>query len=529
MEFFIFRNMTIERFFSKFKTSFSGYEDISFIDPDAERYIWFYLSPIKTNNKIISAEIRNYIELLKLTISRIPSTKTFIVFTLSDIYSINTITGDSEIKEAVEYYNSTLYELAIKHNNIKVIDFNSFLSQYASSELIDWKYYFISQMALNPRLSNVFQNWFKVQINSIELKRKKCLILDLDNTLWGGILGEDGIEGIQIGGDYPGKAYLMFQQQIEELGKQGIILAVCSKNNIEDVKQAWSLNNSIVLKENHFSALRINWVNKADNIKSLAQELNIGLDSMVFIDDNPSERELIKTVIPEVEVPDFPTQPYMLPEFFKSIAEKYFSIYNLTSEDLSKTRQYKENALRNNVKSTFTDMNDYIRSLEIELSIEEVNNITIMRAAQMTQKTNQFNLTTQRYTETDLSEMLNDGAKIYTLSVKDKFGDSGITGLSICKINGETVYVDSFLLSCRILGKGIEDAFMNWILNKLKQLNIKIINSKYISTVKNIQVKDFYERFGFEIISESESIKSYSLNLGDKTINLSDNYKYIYK
>ena len=125
--------------------------------------------------------------------------------------------------------------------------------------------------------------------------------------------------------------------------------------------------------------------------------------------------------------------------------------------------------------------------------------------------------------------MLNDGAKIYTLSVKDKFGDSGITGLSICKINGETVYVDSFLLSCRILGKGIEDAFMNWILNKLKQLNIKIINSKYISTVKNIQVKDFYERFGFEIISESESIKSYSLNLGDKTINLSDNYKYIYK
>lgn len=250
---------------------------------------------------------------------------------------------------------------------------------------------------------------------------------------------------------------------------------------------------------------------------------------MVFIDDNPSERELIKTVIPEVEVPDFPTQPYMLPEFFKSIAEKYFSIYNLTSEDLSKTRQYKENTLRNNVKSTFTDMNDYIRSLEIELSIEEVNNITIMRAAQMTQKTNQFNLTTQRYTETDLSEMLNDGAKIYTLSVKDKFGDSGITGLSICKINGETVYVDSFLLSCRILGKGIEDAFMNWILNKLKQLNIKIINSKYISTVKNIQVKDFYERFGFEIISESESIKSYSLNLGDKTINLSDNYKYIYK
>jgi FkbH-like protein len=529
MEFFIFRNMTIERFFSKYKASFSGYEDISFIEPDAERYIWFYLSPIKTENNVISAEIRNYINLLKLTISRIPSSKTLIVFTLNDIYSITTITGNNEIKEAIKYYNSVLYELATVHNNIKVFDFGNFLSRYSSAELIDWKYYFISQMALNPRLSNPFQDWFKEQIDSIELKRKKCLILDLDNTLWGGILGEDGIEGIQIGGDYPGKAYLMFQQQIEELGKQGIILAVCSKNNIEDVKQAWSLNNSIVLKENHFAALKINWINKADNIKELAQELNIGLDSMVFLDDNPSERELIKTVIPEVEVPDFPTQPYMLPEFFKSIAEKYFSIYNLTSEDLSKTRQYKENALRNNVKSTFTDMNDYIRSLEIELSIEEVNNITIMRAAQMTQKTNQFNLTTQRYTETDLSEMLNDGAKIYTLSVKDKFGDSGITGLSICKINGETVYVDSFLLSCRILGKGIEDAFMNWILNKLKQLNIKIINSKYISTVKNIQVKDFYERFGFEIISESESIKSYSLNLGDKTINLSDNYKYIYK
>jgi FkbH-like protein len=526
MEFFIFRNMTIERFFSKYKASFSGYEDISLIDPDAERYIWFYLSPIKTNNKVIAAEIRNYIDLLKLTISRIPSGKTLIVFTINNIYSINTITGDSDIKEAVKYYNSTLYELALEHNNIKVLDFENFLSRYSSTELIDWKYYFISQMALNPRLSNPFQDWFKEQINSIELKRKKCLILDLDNTLWGGILGEDGIEGIQIGGDYPGNAFLMFQQQIEELGKQGVILAVCSKNNIEDVRQAWSLNDSIVLKENHFAALKINWVNKSDNIKSLAQELNIGLDSMVFLDDNPSERELIKTVIPEVDVPDFPTQPYMLPEFFKSIAEKYFSIYNLTSEDLSKTKQYKENALRNSLKSTFTDMNDYIRSLEIELTIEEVNNITIVRAAQMTQKTNQFNLTTQRYTDTDLSEMLSEGAKIYTLSVKDKFGDSGITGLCICKLKGETVDIDSFLLSCRILGKGIEDAFMNWILKELKQLNFKTIHSKFISSAKNIQVKEFYERFGFEIISESESVKLYNLDLENKIINLSDNYNY---
>jgi len=212
--------------------------------------------------------------------------------------------------------------------------------------------------------------------------------------------------------------------------------------------------------------------------------------------------------------------------FFKSIAEKYFSIYNLTSEDLSKTKQYKENALRNSLKSTFTDMNDYIRSLEIELTIEEVNNITIVRAAQMTQKTNQFNLTTQRYTDTDLSEMLSEGAKIYTLSVKDKFGDSGITGLCICKLNGETVDIDSFLLSCRILGKGIEDAFMNWILKELKQLNFKTIHSKFISSAKNIQVKEFYERFGFEIISESESVKLYNLDLENKIINLSDNYNY---
>ena len=243
--------MTIERFFQNMDASFSGYEDISFIDTESDRYIWFYMPSIKTETSVVAEEIRNYIDLLRFTLSQIIPGKLFIVFTMHEMYSVKTITSNNDISKAISSYNNSIYELANSNNNIKIIDFSTFLNRFSINELIDWKYYFISQMALNPRLSNSFQEWLSIQIRSIELNRKKCLILDLDNTLWGGVLGEDGIEGISLGGDYPGKAFSFFQHQIEELGKHGIILCVCSKNNIEDVKELWEKHTEVILKEEH--------------------------------------------------------------------------------------------------------------------------------------------------------------------------------------------------------------------------------------------------------------------------------------
>jgi FkbH-like protein len=528
MRYYIFRNTTVERFFQHIDADFSGYEDVSVIDSQSDRFVWFYLAPIETENMVIARKINYYANLVQMVAEKISSGKMFILFTLKNIFSIQSISSDQTIADAIYNYNTILYDLASKNRNIKIIDFAKFLDNYDNEELIDWKYYFISQIGLNPRLADAFQNWFSAEICAIELKRKKCLVLDLDNTLWGGILGEDGITGVALGGDYPGKAYLMFQRQLLALSKEGIILTVCSKNNMEDVLRMWNDHPDSALKEEYFAAMRINWNNKADNIREIAQELNIGLDSLVFIDDNSSERELIRQVLPEVATPDFPEQPYMLPVFFKKLVKQYFCLYELTDEDLQKTAQYKANVARANTRKTFTNMDEYIRSLEIELKINEINELTLTRAAQMTQKTNQFNLTAHRYTDADLKEKLAHGHRIYTLSIRDKFGDSGITGLCIVELSDNSANINSLLLSCRILGKDIESAFLSCILKDLKNASVTRVTSMYIPTTKNEQVKNFYEKQGFILDNEDmQHTKYYSLDLLSKNIIFNRNYRFI--
>jgi FkbH-like protein len=461
------------------------------------------LPPI-AENAVIAGKIRYYADLLHMAVEQIPSDRMFIVFTMKNMFYVHSTVSDRTITDAVNEYNTALYDLASKRDNVKIIDFAPFLDDYKAEEWMDWRYYFISQMGLNPRLSGAFEEWFATQIRAVEMKRKKCLVLDLDNTLWGGVLGEDGIKGVALGGNYPGKAFLLFQQQLLELSRQGVILAVCSKNNIEDVRQMWREHPDVLLKEEHFAALRINWNNKAENIREIAQELNIGLDSLVFLDDSPGERELVKRFLPEITVPEFPTQPYMLPVFFKKIAEQYFSVYALTDEDKAKTEQYRANTQRAQAQRSFTDMEEYLRWLEIELTVADINDLTLTRAAQMTQKTNQFNLTARRYTDADIRSKLAMGSRIFSLSVRDRFGDSGVTGLCIVDMAGETAYLDSFLLSCRILGKHIEDAFLNFVLNHFKQQGVRNIQAQYIPTAKNMQVKDFYAKNGFRIIANDE-------------------------
>ena len=335
-------------------------------------------------------------------------------------------------------------------------------------------------------------------------------MLDLDNTLWGGVLGEDGISGIKMGGDYPGKAFAFFQKLLLQLSKAGVILTVCSKNNEADVLEAWDKNPFMVLKKEHFAAYRINWTDKATNIKELADELNLGLDSFVFIDDNPTERELIKQMLPMVSVPEFPAQPYELPVFFKMVVEDYFKVYSITEEDKKKTEQYKANAARAQAQHSFTDFGAFLESLDIQITIEAANEFNIPRIAQMTQKTNQFNLTTKRYTDADVKGFLANGWKIWCISVADRFGDNGITGCII--INGDEI--DTFLLSCRILGKGIEKAFIKKIMTLLKEGGVSSVKAAYLPTAKNAQVADFYDRCGFPCVAENaDGSKNYLLDL----------------
>lgn len=518
---YVFRNNTVERFFPKGYV-FSGYDDISVVPQDSEGYVWWYQVPMKYDQQVLAAEIQGYIQKLQFVLQQLDGKKNFILLTMDVLYSVPLTEDDFRLTQTVDEYNAALYAASQQYAFVKVIDIREFTRRYTSRELVDWKFYFISQMGMNPKLNIDFKEWWNRKLEGLALKRKKCLVLDLDNTLWGGVLGEDGIEGIQIGGDYPGKAFLYWQEALLQLAKSGVILTVCSKNNESDVVELWDRNPYILLKKEAFSAYRINWTDKATNIKELAEELNIGLDSMVFVDDNPAERELVRQTLPMVSVPDFPSQPYQLPEFFAQLVQDYFKVYSITEEDRKKTEQYKANACRVQAQKSFADFDKYLESLDIQITIEKANEFNIPRIAQMTQKTNQFNLTTKRYTDSDVRERVTSGWNIWCISVADKFGDSGITG---CIMVTDSAQVDSLLLSCRILGKGIEKAFVKTILKFLKEAGLNQLEARYIPTTKNVQVKDFYKRCGFTCVEEkADGSKTYQLDLSSADFTIKDYY-----
>ena len=326
------------------------------------------------------------------------------------------------------------------------------------------------------------------------------------------------------------KSFNRMAERLTEYRKSTLADIIQGKKYIEAIVN--SITEPIIglelLRKEHFSAWRINWRNKADNIRELSEELNIGLDSLVFVDDNPTERELVRQMLPMVEVPEFPKQSYMLPDFLISLSDRYFRVYSVTEEDRRKTEQYKANASRTQERKKFVDFDQYLQSLEIEMRIEPMNSFNVSRIAQMTQKTNQFNLTTRRCSESDLMGFSSEGWLIYCLSVKDRFGDNGITGAVLLRPIDGGYEIDSFLLSCRILGKGIEEAFLSGILNILRNRSVKLVKASYIPTAKNMQVSGFYERTDFVLDSQDkDGSKFYHLNMGAE-IKIPSYYKITY-
>ena len=327
MKNFVYRNYTVEYLFDN-TTHFSGYGDVSLPQEDYDNIILFYqLDPSKTPEKQIEEieEIQSKISL----ITQLISDKRIIALTLPVEYQQNWQIKHSELSSAILRFNQYLKSLSFEQNNIKVVELNQFFENQTIDK-VDWRFFFTSQMIINPKLAKPFKNWFNSQLDFISLKRKKCIVLDCDNTLWGGVVGEDGVHGVKLGQDYPGNAFKSFQELLLMLSKKGVILAVCSKNNLADVQELWRENPNHLINDQVLSAYRINWQNKAENIKSIAEELNIGTDSFVFIDDNPIERGIVKEFLPEVEVPDFPDKPYDLVDFFWKVYNEYFTAFELS-------------------------------------------------------------------------------------------------------------------------------------------------------------------------------------------------------
>lgn len=517
---FIFRNNTVEHLFDSNDILFSGYGDISgeYQSADISEYVWFYDVPMQANGDIVVEMISNYIQQLSFILPSLNENAKKVFISLSSHRALKFEINNDAIEQIIEEYNLKLKTYCQEHNNAFYIDIAEFYASYKSSELINWKYYYTSQIYINPMLAQEFKTWYSRMNRAIDYKRKKCLVLDLDNTMWGGIIGEDGMEGIQLGNAYPGNTFVDFQSMILEASKKGVILSVCSKNNEKDALAVFENHPDMVIKKEHIVYPQINWNNKAENISKIAKELNIGLDSIVFIDDNPVERNLVKSLLPDVTVPDFPSQPYELRSFFENVYNEYFGVYTLLDEDKSKLKQYKANIERKEMQSSSLSLDDYLKNLNTEVAISALDDFNLKRIAQMTQKTNQFNLTTRRYTESDISAKQASGDEIFCISVKDKFGDSGITGAIILEKgeNNSSWNIDTFLLSCRVLGRNIEQVFLLSVLNKLVEKYGEVnVHSEYLKTLKNEQVESFYENNGFELINSSPEQKEYKIQIND--------------
>ncbi len=329
----------------------------------------------------------------------------------------------------------------------------------------------------------------------------KCLVLDLDNTLWGGVIGDDGMEGIVLGQGSPlGEAYVTFQDYARELTRRGVILAVCSKNDERNALEPFEKHPDMVLRREDIASFVANWSDKAANIRSIAEELNIGLDSLVFIDDNPFERNLVRQELPMVAVPEVSDDPT---DFPRALADAgYFEGLAVTDEDRERTNQYQGNKARDALRASATDLPGYLRGLEMQLIVRPFDRIGLQRVTQLINKSNQFNLTTRRYTDEDVIAVMADpDAFGLQLRLLDRFGDNGVIAIVIGRLqSNKDLLIDTWLMSCRVLGRQVEPTTLNLIAQQGRALGARRLIGEYIPTEKNAMVKDHYSKLGFAVM-----------------------------
>lgn len=390
-----------------------------------------------------------------------------------------------------------------KQTNLKIIDIDKVLSKASIEKSIDLRYYYSSKTLYSIEFYKEYFKYLKPLITAINGKTKKALILDCDNTLWKGILGEDGFEHI--------KMFQEVQYLVKSLAKNGVIVGLCSKNNPEDIDNVLKNHIDMILKDEDIVIKKVNWKNKALNLKAIAKELNIGLDSLVFVDDSNFEVNLIKEELPMVEVLQVPKKEYEYNLLIRGLMNFFYNP-SQTKEDLEKVKMYKAQVQRTTQAQEIGNIEDYLKSLGLEITTYTDDINSVERVSQMTQKTNQFNLTTKRYTHKDIENFVSsDKYSVVAIGVSDKFGDNGIVGLVIIEYRGDVAYIDTLLMSCRVLGRNIEYKFMDIVINIIKNKGVKEIRTQFIKTLKNAQVADLYDRYGFEIVEKNDEQTRYRM------------------
>lgn len=409
--------------------------------------------------------------------------------------------------------NYKLMQLAQELPDLYICDIAGLQNKFGRDWMFDASVYVSTEMILSiDALPYVASRTMDI-ICAIEGRFKKCLILDLDNTVWGGVVGDDGWENIQVGhGLGIGKAFTEFQQWVKKLRERGIIICVCSKNDEDKAKEPFIKNPEMVLKLDDISVFIANWENKADNIRTIQSILNIGFDSMVFLDDNPFERNIVRENVPGVVVPELPEDPGDYLEYLYSL--NLFETASYSNADKDRTKQYQVEAQRVVAATKFTNEADFLKSLNMLSVVEGFTPFNTPRVAQLSQRSNQFNLRTVRYTDADIARMEADpDYQCFSFTLEDKYGDNGLICVVILhKEDANTLFIDTWFMSCRVLKRGMEHFTLNTIVEYAMQQGYKRIIGEYIPTAKNNMVSEHYDRLGFKLLSD-ENKKRYELDV----------------
>ncbi len=410
--------------------------------------------------------------------------------------------------------NDRLAQVAEEISGVQILDYEGLTAFYGKASVADARLQHIARMDVGnkflPRLAT------KMQAHLLAARGlgRKCIVVDLDNTLWGGVIGEDGVDGIQLGSEFPGSAFVEFQRSLLAIERRGVLLAINSKNNEGDARRVLEKHPAMILRPPQFAATRINWLDKCQNIESIAAELNLGLESMVFVDDNPAERELVRKLRPEVLTPEWPSDPVEYRSAIEALPD--FETTRMTDEDRRRGTMYAGEKDRDHFKGRSASLESYLYGLEMKMFVNECDATDIPRVQQLLNKTNQFNLTTRRYSVAEVKKLREQSDVIlYVMRNQDAFGDNGLVGIALAFQDDDTTWViDSFLMSCRVLGRTVEQGFLNCILEDLESRGGRLVVGKYIPSAKNELVQEFYADAGFVEINSDDEGQRWALTLG---------------
>ncbi len=470
--------------------------DITFLIPDLMELLGHDPDPERA-----AGTIRNWMDSLERVLTDTG------VWYLADAraYGPELEVAPSDVKIRLEMlWEQELLNRVSRHGNLRILPYGRLVDRMGEERAYSRKMWYLGSILHSADLQEGLKDLILDRVRMEQGGAKKVLLLDLDNTLWGGLAGENDHTPIALSGDHKGLAYKDLQRVILQMQKQGVLLAIVSKNNPEDVLPILEEHPHMVLRKDAFAAIRINWEPKDGNIRDIARELNLGTDSMVFFDDNPAERELIRQMLPEVAVPDFPDRAEDLAPAMVEIYRDYFARPVITQEDLEKTAQYAANARREESRAAAGSFEEYLKSLEMVVERVPVEG-QMARTVQLLNKTNQFNLTTVRRTESQLRDYLNrEDVDCFLYRVSDRFGDNGVVACLLVRRDGDVSVITDFVMSCRVMGRNVEYAILSQVEDACRKAGSRRMLGTYLPTAKNGPVEHLYENAGYEKVEAAE-------------------------